>query len=104
MNSRINFEDFAARLREFMQASESTERDDGATESNELALDLFGLQFKNNAGYRRFCEARGNSPDSVSTWIEIPAIPRSAFKDLELSCFLADERTGECSSSGRRVQ
>src|SRR5438105_8751194 len=104
MNSRINFEDFAARLREFMQASESTERDDGATEFNDLALELFGLQFKNNAAYRRFCEAGGSSPDSVRTWLEIPAIPSSAFKELELSCLLANGRTAVFYSSGTSAQ
>src|SRR5438552_9240542 len=98
MNSRINFEDFAARLREFIQASESVERDDA--EFNELALELFALQFENNTTYRRFCEARGSSPDSVRTWIEIPAIPTSVFKELELSCLPSNERTAVFYSSG----
>ena len=29
---------------------------------NQLALDLFRLQFSHNPAYRRFCEARGTHP------------------------------------------
>src|ERR1035441_1792125 len=32
-----------------------------------LALELFALQFTNNAAYRRICEARGLTPDRKST-------------------------------------
>ncbi|MFQ5804521.1 MAG: long-chain fatty acid--CoA ligase [Candidatus Methylomirabilales bacterium] len=51
-----------------------------------LALDVFAFQYVNNAAYRRFCARRGVTPDTISTWEEIPAVPTGAFKLLDLSC------------------
>ena len=47
---------------------------------DKFALELFALQFKHNAPYRRLCEARGARPDTVAQWEAIPAAPTSAFK------------------------
>ena len=52
----------------------------------ELALALFAHQFANNRPYRRLCEARGATPESVFEWREIPAAPASAFKRFSLTC------------------
>ena len=41
----------------------------------ELALALFAEQYETVALYRRFCDARGASPLSVSDWRSIPAVP-----------------------------
>ena len=51
-----------------------------------LALDVFRYQLAENAPYRRFCERRGVTPDSVGHWAEIPAVPTAAFKDAALIC------------------
>jgi hypothetical protein len=67
---------------------------------NALALELYSLQFTHNPAYRRFCAARSASPASVRFWRDIPAIPSSAFKELELSCLPAPERTVVFHSSG----
>ena len=71
---------------------------------NTLALELFALQFDHNAPYRKFCEAREVSPRTVTHWREIPAIPTSAFKELELTCLPAEARTTVFHSSGTTEQ
>lgn len=59
-------------------------RDDG--EFTLLALRLFEYQFRCNTPYRRFCELRGKTPDTVAHWREIPALPIAAFKYADLLC------------------
>ena len=73
-------------------------------EFNALALELFVLQFANNAAYRRLCDARGMRPASVEHWSRIPAVPAAAFKELELTCLPATERTAVFHSSGTTEQ
>jgi hypothetical protein len=97
---------FAARLRGFICASTKAP---GRTTAdvpsfNQLALELFALQFKWNAPYCRFCEARDARPDTVAHWTAIPSIPTSAFKELDLSCLPTDERTTVFRSSGTTAQ
>jgi len=69
-----------------------------------LALELFALQFKHNAAYRKICQARGVAPDIAEDWTRIPAVPTAAFKELELSCLPAAERTAVFHSSGTTEQ
>ena len=69
-------------------------------EFNALALELFALQFRSVGPYRRFCEARGIAPGSIADWRNVPAIPTSAFKELELTSLEAEERTAVFHSSG----
>ena len=69
-----------------------------------LALQLFALQFEHNAPYRRLCDARGARPGAVARWTDIPAAPSSAFKEFDLSCLPAEERTTVFHSSGTTGQ
>ena len=69
-----------------------------------LALDLFTLQFQWNASYRKLCEARGLSPAKVPHWADIPSVPASAFKELELTSLPAGEWTKVFHSSGTTGQ
>lgn len=71
---------------------------------NQLALSLFALQFSNNPPYRHFCLRRSVSPESVSDWSEIPAVPASAFKELELTSLPPAERQAVFHSSGTTQQ
>ena len=48
-----------------------------------LALELFSLQFQHNPVYRKICEVRKLTPQSIEHWTQIPAVPTSAFKELE---------------------
>jgi hypothetical protein len=71
---------------------------------NALAFELFVLQFTHNAAYRRLCEARSNSPQTLKHWSQIPAVPTAAFKELELTCLPVTERTAVFHSSGTTQQ
>lgn len=71
---------------------------------NELALELFALQFKYNPGYQKICAARGLTPKEVRHWTQIPFAPTAAFKELELSSIPAEERTAVFHSSGTTEQ
>ena len=82
-----------------LHASASAER-----EFNVLALELFALQFALNPAYKTICKARGAKPGSVEHWTLIPAVPTSAFKELELTCLAVDERTAVFHSSGTTSQ
>ena len=71
---------------------------------NELALELFALQFKYNPAYRKICEARGLTPKDVRDWTQIPFVPTAAFKELELSSIPPEARTAVFHSSGTTEQ
>jgi hypothetical protein len=49
-----------------------------------VALQIFELQFLGNEAYRRYCESRGRTPASVSRWEDVPSVPATAFKYLDL--------------------
>ena len=51
-----------------------------------LALEVFAYQFAENEPYRRYCERRRRTPDAVTCWTEIPAVPTAAFKAAPLVC------------------
>ena len=69
-----------------------------------LALELFALQFKVNSAYRRICEGRKQTPQTVEHWTQIPAVPTTAFKELELTSLALEERTAVFHSSGTTEQ
>ena len=71
---------------------------------NSLALDLFTGQFAHNAAYRKISEARGGTPITVTHWSQIPAVPTTAFKELELTCLAPRQRTHVFHSSGTTEQ
>jgi acyl-protein synthetase LuxE len=120
MGYTTEFSGFAARVREFIHSpalalggtagrdARSTRRQDACATSQEvferLALELFGPQYRHNAPYRRFCEARGVRPEKLDDWRRIPAIPAAAFKELELSCLRPEDRTAVFHSSGTTGQ
>lgn len=112
MNSELSI--FAARVADFIAicASEfSSEhhadpdfRAHAAAEFNGFALMLFTLQFERNGAYRKLCEARKITPRNASHWPQIPAVPTSVFKELEISCLPLEVRTHVFHSSGTTVQ
>lgn len=73
-------------------------------EFNHLALELFALQFTHNAPYRRVCEAGRATPQAITHWTQMPAVPTAAFTELDLSCLPAAERTTVFHSSGTTGQ
>jgi hypothetical protein len=99
MNKELS--SFAARLRGLIANRQSAI---GNPQFSELALELFALQFENNAAYQKICEARGLTLKVVEHWTQIPAAPASAFKELELSCIPPEERIAVFHSSGTTEQ
>ncbi len=103
MTNTHTFAEFAAALRDWFRRA-----DEGFPVSNfpfgDLALELFRLQFQHNAAYRRICEARGVSPESVRDWSAIPVVPTAAFKELELTSLPVNERAAVFCSSGTTRQ
>jgi len=45
-----------------------------------IALEVFRHQFEHNAAYARYARALDHTPDTVATWLDIPAVPTDAFK------------------------
>jgi hypothetical protein len=68
----------------------------------EMALEVFAHQFEQNIPYRKYCDSLGKSPQNVSTWREIPAVPTDVFKipDIALRCFPEEETIGHFLTSG----
>ena len=69
-----------------------------------VALDLFRLQYDAVPSYRLFCDARKRRPDSVCSWREIPAVPTTAFQELEFTAIPPEARTRVFHSSGTTGQ
>ena len=75
----------------------------------ELALEIFAFQFAHCEPYRKFAQRRGQTPDSIHHWRDIPAVPTSAFKALDLTCgsperiFLTSGTTAGTERRGRHL-
>ncbi len=54
-------------------------------EFNRLALTVFAHQFAHNRPYAAYCRARRRTPETVSDWRQIPALPTNAFKEADLT-------------------
>src|SRR5205823_5534743 len=99
MSFAKSFAEFDSRLREFIA---HPDQDDCAF--NQLALELFSLQYDHVEPYRRLCEARRISPVRLARWTEIPPVPTAAFKEFELSSIPSAERMTVFHSSGTTGQ
>lgn len=97
MNSPCSLSKFAVVLRERLATSDAPVV---TWRFAALALDLFRLQFQDNSAYRHLCEARGLHPGNVNEWMSIPAVPASAFKELEMTSLAPTERSIVFHSSG----
>jgi hypothetical protein len=93
---------FAARLGQ--EASHARVWLEECSDFNELALELFALQFIHNLAYRKTCEARRATPDKVEHWTQVPFVPTAAFKELDLSSIPLQERIAVFHSSGTTEQ
>lgn len=67
---------------------------------NDLALRTFCYQWQHNLVYQRYCERRMLSPERVTHWSEIPAVPTTAFKHLPLTTFPPEEAQAVYRTSG----
>ena len=99
MNTELSH--FATRLRGLISNFQTPIAD---CQFSELALELFALQFQHNFAYHKICAARNLTPATVKDWSQIPAVPTSAFKELELTSIPPQERTAVFHSSGTTEQ
>jgi len=67
---------------------------------DELALGLFAFQFEHNTPYANYCRSERRTPDTVSDWRGIPAVPTRAFKSLDLTVLPEAARKTVFQSSG----
>ncbi len=65
----------------------------------ELAIELFNYQRRENPIYAKYCEFLG-TPKKLDSWESIPAVPQVAFKQSEIRSFPADQTTTEFRTSG----
>ncbi|MDO9517827.1 MAG: hypothetical protein Q7J10_07240 [Methanosarcinaceae archaeon] len=54
---------------------------------NKLAVAEFEYQFNVNDIYREYCTRKNVTPESISSWDEIPAVPSQAFKEHIIASF-----------------
>jgi hypothetical protein len=57
---------------------------DGEAELERLALQVFAFQFEAIAPFQRLCRSQGATPERVTSWRQIPAVPAEAFKVYSL--------------------
>jgi hypothetical protein len=67
---------------------------------NALALRLFAYQYDANIPYHKYCQRRGQTPETIQHWQQIPAVPIGAFKELTLSCIPPEQAEAVWMSSG----
>jgi hypothetical protein len=77
-----------------------TSGQEAAFDFGALALQLFRLQYEHVPPYRRWCDAQNVSPDRVSDWTQIPAVPTAAFREFDFTSLPPQERKCTFYSSG----
>ncbi|MEM6457334.1 MAG: long-chain fatty acid--CoA ligase, partial [Acidobacteriota bacterium] len=65
--------------------------DSGADDFDALAHDVFRLQYDHLAPFRRLCATRGTTPDAITDWRDVPAVPTAAFRRHALALLPAAE-------------
>ena len=68
-----------------------------------LARSLFSHQFEGCPPYRGYCEGRGVTPSSLTSYREIPAVPTDVFKTVPLATFPEEEAALTFLTSGTTV-
>ena len=69
---------------------------------DDLALEAFRFQYQSIAPYRALCDRRGIDPAALTDWRQIPLVPTSAFKTLELASRPAIETFRSSGTGGDR--
>lgn len=75
---------------EFVKQGVDSSDEDGF---NRIALREFELQFNTNDSYKEFCSEKRVTPGSINYWLDIPAVPSEAFKDLIMTSFPLERAT-----------
>jgi hypothetical protein len=98
---KSSLSNFAARLRQLIESAPDVFADEKRFDS--LAQELFALQLEANPVYRRYCEFRGATPETVKAWVGIPAMPTAAFKEYDVTSLPEAERQFVFQSSGTTI-
>lgn len=98
MTTPSSFADYSRQLLAFIEDAGRTAPAPDAFGA--LARGLFALQYAAVPDLQRLCVARGVTPGSLADWRDVPALPTTAFKELELSSLAPTERTVVFHSSG----
>ncbi len=67
---------------------------------NDLSMRLFEYQYNANIVYRKYCDKKGVKPGMVKAWMDVPAVPAVAFKEVELRTISDEETVQVLTSSG----
>jgi len=92
------FAELAAELEALFDRGLDVPFDDEAF--NTLALEVFAFQFESNPTFRRFCRGRGVERERVERWENVPPVPTTAFKHLDLVSAGSDEMEAVFRTSG----
>jgi len=71
---------------------------------NDLAKQIFQYQFEHNRPYQQFCLSQNKTPDQINQWKEIPALPVTAFKFVDVLCQPIEKAVRIFHSSGTTAQ
>lgn len=85
------------RVTRFLTAPEADSFED-------LALAAFAYQFERIEPYRRLCERRGATPETLQDWRQVPPVPATAFKTLTLAAEPAVEVFRSSGTTGGEEQ
>jgi hypothetical protein len=67
---------------------------------NDLALAVFGFQYEHNQPFAAYCRRRSITPDRITHWAEIPAVPTAAFRQVALTVGPTGDGTVRFRTSG----
>jgi hypothetical protein len=67
---------------------------------NQIALQIYQYQLEHNPPYRQFCLLGRKSIQTIHRWEDIPALPVTAFKSVDIACRPIQEATHLFHSSG----
>jgi len=76
----------------------------GDTRFNDLALKIYQYQFQRNIPYQKFCLSQKKTDETVHQWEDIPPLPVTAFKLIDLACRPIDDAVRVFHSSGTTGQ
>jgi hypothetical protein len=95
------FADHLTELKPLLSAPLNPVADD---QFDRLARRLFAAQFDSVQPYRALCRSRGLTPDSLPSWLDIPPVPTSSFKEFDWTSLSAAGRTRVFHSSGTTAE
>ena len=67
---------------------------------NDLALAVFGFQYEYNQPFAAYCRRRSITPDRITHWTDIPAVPTAAFRQVALTVSPTVDETLRFRTSG----